>query len=441
MGKGKILIVDDSPLVRKLAEVSLQEAGYEVYTADNGEDGLKIAQSIKPDLILVDFIMPKMTGSQFCMLIKEQEQLKDIPIILITGKGETVGQAFIEKYGVYDYFIKPFKSEDLIEKVDLILSKISPSLEEQIDVEIPKYEENLKEEVLEEKIPDFEEPVSEIQIPSQEEILMPEVEIPPLEELSKQEEVPFQEEIILSSQEFDELVSEKIEISEEMTISEIPESKEEAPSLEIPFDEAETLTFDEKKEEAILQTSEQISDIIAREAKIETSERLKDIIPQLSFDIKEIEKIIEAKLNNFTQEILFAINNSMEALFKKYKLLQESNVILSGTLKGLDLRALFNILSNSKITGLLTIECDKNIYEFMLLRGKIIYAISSYRRAKLGDRILKDLTEEEIKNITHETISELLSKKIKHFILEESYNTDLYLENLPNYNFEEFVEN
>lgn len=196
-----------------------------------------------------------------------------------------------------------------------------------------------------------------------------------------------------------------------------------------------------KKEEAILQTSEQISDIIAREAKIETSERLKDIIPQLSFDIKEIEKIIEAKLNNFTQEILFAINNSMEALFKKYKLLQESNVILSGTLKGLDLRALFNILSNSKITGLLTIECDKNIYEFMLLRGKIIYAISSYRRAKLGDRILKDLTEEEIKNITHETISELLSKKITHFILEESYNTDLYLENLPNYNFEEFVEN
>ncbi|ODA43642.1 response regulator receiver protein [Thermodesulfovibrio sp. N1] len=423
MGKGKILIVDDSPLVRKLAEVSLQEAGYEVYTADNGEDGLKIAQSINPDLILVDFIMPKMTGSQFCMLLKEQEQLKDTPIILITGKGETVGQAFIEKYGVYDYFIKPFKSEDLVEKVDLILSKISPILEEQIEVETPQYEEILKEEVSEEKIPVFEESVFEIQIPSQEEILMPEVEIPPLEELSKQEEVPSQEEFILSSQEFDELLSEKIEFSEEMTTSEISELKEEVPSIEIPFEESETLTFDEK-EEAILQTSKEISDIIATEEKIETSERLTDVIPQPSFDIKEMEKLIEAKLNNFTQEILFAINYSMEALFKKYKLFQESNFILSGTLKGLDLRALFNILSNSKMTGLLTIECDKIIYEFMLLRGQIIYAISNYRRAKLGGRILKDLTEEEIKNITHETISELLSKEIKHFILEESYNIE-----------------
>ncbi|MCX7987923.1 MAG: response regulator, partial [Thermodesulfovibrio sp.] len=76
MSKGKILVIDDSPLVRKLAEVSLQEAGYEVFTADNGEDGLKIAENVNPDLILVDFIMPKMTGSQFCILLKENEKLK-----------------------------------------------------------------------------------------------------------------------------------------------------------------------------------------------------------------------------------------------------------------------------------------------------------------------------------------------------------------------------
>jgi len=76
MGEGKILVVDDSPLVRKLAEISLQEAGYEVYTANNGEEGLKIAETVKPDLILVDFIMPKMTGSQLCKLIRDHKLLK-----------------------------------------------------------------------------------------------------------------------------------------------------------------------------------------------------------------------------------------------------------------------------------------------------------------------------------------------------------------------------
>jgi len=438
MGKGKILIVDDSPLVRKLAEVSLQEAGYEVYTADNGEDGLKIAQSVKPDLILVDFIMPKMTGSQFCIILKEQEDLKDIPIILITGKGETVAHAFKEKYGVFDYLIKPFKSEDLVEKVDSILRKVGPAKEEPIEVEPPEYEEILKEDVSEEKIPVFEEPLSKLQIPTQEEIVIPELEIPHLEEISKEEEgIQLQEEILLPS---DELLSEKTETAEEITISEVPEIKEEVSSLEIQFEEPETLTF-EKVEEEILQTPEEISEVIEREEKIETSEELTEVISQPSFDIKEIEKLIETKLSNFIQEILFAVNYSMEALFKKYKLHQESNVILSGTLKGLDLTALLNILSNSKITGLLTIEGDKIIYEIMLIKGKIIYAISNYSKVKLGDRILKDLTDEEIKNITHETISELLGKEIKHFVLEESLDIEPNLEKLPKYNFDEFIGN
>lgn len=125
MLKGKILVIDDSPIVRKLAEVSLQGAGYEVYTASDGEEGLKIAEAVKPDLIFVDFIMPKITGTQFYKFAKENEILKDIPIILITGKGESVGQTFIEKYGVIDYFMKPFKSEDLIQKVESVLNRIS----------------------------------------------------------------------------------------------------------------------------------------------------------------------------------------------------------------------------------------------------------------------------------------------------------------------------
>jgi len=122
MAKEKIVVIDDSPIVRKLAELALEEEGYKVYTAEDGEEGLRIAEEVRPSVILVDFIMPRISGYQFCKSARENELLKDIPIILITGKGEDVGKKFAEKFAVDDYFIKPFKSEMLVEKVNSIIN-------------------------------------------------------------------------------------------------------------------------------------------------------------------------------------------------------------------------------------------------------------------------------------------------------------------------------
>lgn len=121
MGKGKVLVIDDSPIVRKLAEMALVDEGYQVVTAENGEDGLRLAEEILPSVILVDFIMPRMSGYQFCQLLRENQTLKDIPIILITAKGDDVGRKFSERFAVSDYFIKPFKSEALVDKVNSIV--------------------------------------------------------------------------------------------------------------------------------------------------------------------------------------------------------------------------------------------------------------------------------------------------------------------------------
>lgn len=121
MDKRKVVVIDDSPTVRKLAEVVLAEEGYKVYTAEDGEEGLKIAEEVLPSVILVDFIMPRMNGYQFCKMVRSNEVLKDVPVILITAKGEDVGAKFAEKFGVVDYFIKPFQPEDLLEKVSSIL--------------------------------------------------------------------------------------------------------------------------------------------------------------------------------------------------------------------------------------------------------------------------------------------------------------------------------
>ncbi len=121
MSKGKVVVIDDSPTVRKLAEVVLTEEGYKVYAAEDGEDGLKIAEEVLPSVILVDFIMPRMNGYQFCKMVRSNQFLKDVPVILITAKGEDVGEKFTEKFGVVDYFLKPFQPEELVEKVNSIV--------------------------------------------------------------------------------------------------------------------------------------------------------------------------------------------------------------------------------------------------------------------------------------------------------------------------------
>jgi len=120
----KVLLVDDSPTVRRLGELILTQEGYSVYTAEDGEQGLDLAKKIRPAVILVDFIMPNMNGHSFCRLIREDQSMQEVPLILISSKGESVGQAFEKEFGVLYYFSKPFEPEDLIKKLEEVLKDI-----------------------------------------------------------------------------------------------------------------------------------------------------------------------------------------------------------------------------------------------------------------------------------------------------------------------------
>ncbi|MBD1401877.1 response regulator [Pelovirga terrestris] len=116
-----VLLIDDSPTVRRLGELILSQNGYQVYTAEDGEAGLELARQVSPAVILVDYIMPKMDGHVFCQKVQEDDKLRDIPIILISSKGESVGKTFEQKYGVLHYFSKPFEPEELIDKLNEVL--------------------------------------------------------------------------------------------------------------------------------------------------------------------------------------------------------------------------------------------------------------------------------------------------------------------------------
>ena len=128
MAGEKILNIDDSPTVQRLIEMILSSQGYEVVLASDGEEGIAKAKSERPDLILVDFVMPKMNGYQVCKTLKDDPGFKDTPIILVTSKGDKVGSKFVDVLGIAEYFTKPFQPEELLAKIREVLDKRAQDL-------------------------------------------------------------------------------------------------------------------------------------------------------------------------------------------------------------------------------------------------------------------------------------------------------------------------
>src|SRR5687768_6401695 len=102
-----VLVIDDSPTIVKVVQLVLTKAGFEVITAGDGEAGLAAARVRLPDLILLDFVMPRMNGYQFCREMAADGQLKDIPVVLMSAKGDQVGERFVKVMGIVDYITKP----------------------------------------------------------------------------------------------------------------------------------------------------------------------------------------------------------------------------------------------------------------------------------------------------------------------------------------------
>ncbi len=116
-GPIRVLSVDDSSVVRKLVTMILTAEGFKVTTASDGVDGINKAKELQPDVILLDFVMPKMNGFQVCRILQKDEKLSKIPIILVTSKGDKVGDKFVSQLGVIGYITKPFQPEELVSKI------------------------------------------------------------------------------------------------------------------------------------------------------------------------------------------------------------------------------------------------------------------------------------------------------------------------------------
>ncbi len=119
----KIVLAEDEPQIARLIEFKLKKEGYSVTSKENGEEALKAIKEDKPDLVLLDIMMPVMGGYEVLRRLKEDEDLKSIPVIMLTARAQEKDVVKGIGMGAEDYITKPFHPAELLARVKRILGK------------------------------------------------------------------------------------------------------------------------------------------------------------------------------------------------------------------------------------------------------------------------------------------------------------------------------
>ena len=122
MSKGKILVVDDEINITQILQFSIGAEGYDVITAQNGEEAIDKARREQPDLIILDIMMPRIDGYEACRILKANPLTKNIPVVLLTAKGRDIDKRLGQEVGAIDYIVKPFSPNKLIDRIHKLLS-------------------------------------------------------------------------------------------------------------------------------------------------------------------------------------------------------------------------------------------------------------------------------------------------------------------------------
>jgi len=119
----KILVVEDEPDQLEVVRFTLKNAGYAIGTATNGIEALKKAQTVSPDLIIMDVMMPELDGFAVCETLRGNPATAHIPVLLLTGLCSHISRLVGYESGCTDYVVKPFDAEELVLKVEKLLSQ------------------------------------------------------------------------------------------------------------------------------------------------------------------------------------------------------------------------------------------------------------------------------------------------------------------------------
>ncbi|GAW28129.1 response regulator [Carboxydocella sp. ULO1] len=124
-----ILLVDDDPLIVELVQFNLEKWGYQVLVARDGQEALKLARNEKPDLVILDLMLPVIDGLEVCRHLHDDPATRNIPIIMLTARGEETDKVLGLELGADDYMTKPFSPRELLARIKARLRRLSPAEE------------------------------------------------------------------------------------------------------------------------------------------------------------------------------------------------------------------------------------------------------------------------------------------------------------------------
>jgi DNA-binding response OmpR family regulator len=119
----KVLVVDDEPVLVETIAYNLEQAGYEVTTAADGASALEVARRERPDLVILDIMLPEMDGLEVCRLLRRENSTATTPIMMLTAKGEEIDKVVGLEVGADDYVTKPFGRRELLARVKALLRR------------------------------------------------------------------------------------------------------------------------------------------------------------------------------------------------------------------------------------------------------------------------------------------------------------------------------
>ena len=122
-----IFVVEDEKPILTLLTYNLQKEGYKVSSSSNGEEALSSIKEKKPDLVLLDWMLPDLSGIKICQYLKQDEKVKNIPIIMLTAKGEEEDKVKGLESGADDYITKPFSFNELMARIKAVLRRTDPN--------------------------------------------------------------------------------------------------------------------------------------------------------------------------------------------------------------------------------------------------------------------------------------------------------------------------
>ena len=126
--KAKVFLVEDDQSIVSLVQYNLQKEGFNVQTSGNGEEAIKDIKNYEPDLILLDWMLPDLSGLNICKSLKKDKKHKNIPIIMLTAKGQEEDKVSALNAGADDYITKPFGHAELIARINALLRRSKPSV-------------------------------------------------------------------------------------------------------------------------------------------------------------------------------------------------------------------------------------------------------------------------------------------------------------------------